>query len=210
MKKKVVGLLASMIIIVALFSGCQKDTTSPGGTQSTFSFSNSEYTGIGNAGNHYYSRPISIRFNGDSTMSTFTYIVLNSKYEIVSGKITNVTVNDQGQTVISVSYLLPNEQQFNYPQTYMISADKSTLSGGAWPLYELVSMKLFPVKAPSIAGNWGTPLGYPDISGMSFQKDSTATYQRNGKTLTYGGDPTTAVHAAYKQDGGRLKFIGIK
>lgn len=211
MKKQFLRLLVPMIIGAIIFSGCGKDTSNkPGGGKKTFDFSNSEYTGIGHAGNHYYPRPISIRFNSDSTLTTFTHILLNNTYNIITGKITNVSTNAQGGTDLTVTYLFPTiEQQFNYVQTYTISADKSTLSGGAFPLYELISMKLFPTKAPSIAGNWTTNGYYADIAGITFGSDSTSTYQRGGKTLTYGGDATAIIHAAYHQNGGRLTFIGI-
>jgi hypothetical protein len=212
MKKQILPSLLSTIIFAIILSGCgktQHNPTPPGGSTGKFSFANSEYTGIGNSGNHYYPRPISIRFNDDSTMSTFTDILLNNDYRIVYGKITNVATNTQGGTDITVSYTLPAEQQYNGPQVYTISADKSTLSGGAFPLFALINMKLFPTKTPSIQGLWAAKTGYPDINAISFGADSTATYVRGGKTLTYGGDPTTVIHAKYSQDGGRLKFIGI-
>jgi len=213
--KNVSYFLSVCLVACALvfWCGCKKTTNGPPPpTTGTFSFAYAEYTGIGNAGNHYYPRPVSIRFNGDSSMSVFSFIVLNGQYSTVKGKVSHVAVNAQGQTEVTVVYDFPaKEQQFNGPQTYFISADKATMTGGAFPLYEIVgSLKLFPAKAPGIAGNWNTPNGYyPDVAGMSFGADSTTTYQYNGKTLTYGGDPTKAIHIKYSQNGGRVNFSGV-
>lgn len=203
-----------LVAFVLLFwSSCKKTQQGPPPpTTGTFSFSNSEYTGIANAGNHYYPRPVSIRFNTDSSMSIFSYILLNGEYSIVKGKVSHVNVNAQGQTEITVVYSFPSiEAQFNGPQVYTISADKATMTGGAFPLYSIVgTLKIFPTKAPTIAGNWNTPQSsYPDVAGMSFGTDSTTTYQYNGKTLTYGGDPTAVIHIAYHQNGGRVNFSGV-
>lgn len=191
-----------------LLTNCNKDSDpSTGNQKGIFSFSNSEYTGIAQAGNHYYPRPVSIRFNSDSTMTTFSYIVLNSTYKVVTGKITQVTTTSDGQTDITVSYALPNEVQFNFPQTYRISADKSTLSGGAFPLYAIVDMKLFPTKAPSIVGTWSS--AYADIEMMKFYPDSTTTHIHGGVALYIDVAKTALVTTAYHQDGSRLTFAGI-
>jgi len=197
-------------------NSCQKTKIGPPPppiiTTGTFSFSNTEYTGTANAGNGYYPRPISIRFNKDSSMSTFTYILLNNAYSLVKGKVTNVATNAQGGTDITVKYAFPSgEAQFNGPQVYTISADKSTMTGGAFPLYAITgTLKLFPAQAPSVEGHWATPNGYYfEVANMSFGADSTATYVFNGKTLVYGGDPTQVVHVKWSQDGGRVNFSGI-
>lgn len=213
--KNVIYLLSVCLAacVLLFWSSCKKTRNGPPPpTTGIFSFAHAEYTGIANAGNHYYPRPVSIRFNGDSTMSIFSYILLNGEYSVVKGKVSHVATNAQGQTEVTVVYGFPaREAQFNGPQLYTISADKTTLMGGAFPLYEIVgSLKLFPAKAPGVAGHWNTPNGYyPDVAGMSFGADSTATYQYNGKTLTYGGDPTTVVHIKYSQDGGRVNFSGV-
>lgn len=213
MKKQSFYLLMSAIIFTSVQCGCKKTpnlSTKLPNSIKTFSFSGSEYTGIANAGNHYYPRPTSIRFNNDSTLTIFSYIILNYNYKVVSGKITKVVVDNQGQTQITVSYDLPKEQQFNSPQVYTISADRQTISGGASPLYAIVNMKLFATKTPSVTGEWGAQSGYyPDINGIAFGADSTTTYLFNGSVLTYGGDPTKVIHIAYKQDGGRLVFSGV-
>ena len=212
--KNVTSFLSVCLVACTLlfWSSCKKTRNGPPPTTGAFSFANAEYTGIANVGNHYYPRPVSIRFNADSSMSIFSFILLNSEYSVVKGKVTNVAVNAQGQTEVTVVYGFPaSEKQFNGPQMYTIAADKTTITGGAFPLYEIVgSLKLFPAKAPSVAGTWNAPNGfYPDVAGMSFGTDSTATYVYNGKILTYGDDPTTAVHIGYKQDGGRLNFYGV-
>src|ERR1700761_5227809 len=141
--KKISSLPFICLMTFALLFGnsCKKTQhgpTPPNNTKGTFSFSNTEYTGTANAGNGYYPKPISIRFNKDSSMSTFTYILLNNSYTLVKGKVTNVATNAQGGADITVKYAFPStEAQFNGEQVYTISADKSTMTGGAFPLYAI-------------------------------------------------------------------------
>jgi hypothetical protein len=210
---KFVCLLACVLLFL---NSCKKTQNGPPppNTTGTFSFSGTEYTGTANAGNDYYPQPISIRFNKDSSMSTFTHLLLNGVYSLVKGKVTKVASNAQGGTDITVSYAFPaTEAQFNGPQVYTISADKTTMTGGAFPLYAISGiLKLFPAaNAPSVVGHWATPNGYyPEVGMMSFGEDSTATYQRyDGKILTYPGDATQVIHIKFSQNGGRVIFSGI-
>lgn len=201
--------------ILLFCMSCKKTQNGPPPPKTTtsFSFSNAEYTGTANAGNGYYPKPISIRFNADSSMSTFTYILLKNSYSTVKGKVTKVATNAQGGTDITVSYIFPSaEAEYNGPQVYTISADKTTMTGGSFPLYAITgTLKLFPAQAPSVIGHWATPNGYyPEVDNMSFGADSTAVYQRyDGAVITYPGDATQVIHIRWTQDGGRVTFSGI-
>lgn len=205
----------AMAFALLFLNSCKKTQNGPPPpiTTSGFSFANTEYTGTAHAGNDYYPRPISIRFNADSSMSTFTYILLNAGYSTIKGKVMKVAANAQGGTDITVQYSFPStEAQYNAPQLYTISADKNSLTGGAFPLFAISgNLKLFPDKAPAVTGHWATPNGYyPEVANMSFGEDGTAVYQGfDGKVLTYPGDATQVIHAKWTQDGGRVTFFGI-
>lgn len=204
-----------MAVVLLVSYSCKKteNGTPPPQTTRTFSFANTEYTGTADAGNDYYPHPISIRFNNDSSMSTFTSILLNNSYSTVKGKVTKVAANAKGGTDITVSYSFPStEAQYNGPQVYTISADKTTMTGGAFPLFAISgTLKLFPTKAPSVIGHWATPHNYYfEVDHMSFGADSTAVYQRyDGVVLTYPGDPTNVIHIKWTQDGSRVTFSGV-
>ena len=148
-------------------------------------------------------------------MSTFTHLLLHNVYSLVNGKVTEVATNAKGETEITVFYVFPAiEGQINNLQVYTISADKTSMTGGVFPLYKISgSLKLFPAaNAPSVVGHWATPNGYyPEVGMMSFGEDSTATYQRyDGKILTYPGDATQVIHIRFNQNGGRVVFSGIR
>ena len=48
------------------YTGCKKDKAlknADKNTNGTYSFSNTEYTGLANVGNHYFPRPLSLRLS---------------------------------------------------------------------------------------------------------------------------------------------------
>ncbi|UYQ94797.1 hypothetical protein MKQ68_06790 [Chitinophaga horti] len=200
------------LFVLLLNTGCKKDKDDNSG--GTYSFSNTEYTGTARVGNHYYPRPLSLRFGADETVSAFSYLTLSQWQRNFEGKITKVQENAQGQTEVTVLFDLPGNEQFNSPQTFTISADKKTITGGTPPIVSMVDMKLYPKTSHSIVGNWSQPANigwFPDVNAISFDKNGQTTYTQGGKPIMATADPTdpSRFKLNYKQDGSRITFSGI-
>jgi hypothetical protein len=208
-------LLMAIIALGTLLlnTGCKKDKDDKSGG-GTYSFSNSEYTGTARVGNHYFPRPLSLRFGADETVSAFSYLTLTQWQRNFEGKITKVQENAQGQTEVTILFDLPGNEQFNSPQTFTISADKSTITGGTAPIISMVDMKLYPKTSHSIVGAWSQPANigwFPDVNAIAFDKQGHTTYTQGGKLVMSSSDPldTNPWKHNYKQDGSRITFSGI-
>ncbi|GAA4312810.1 hypothetical protein GCM10023149_08320 [Mucilaginibacter gynuensis] len=213
--KKAIQLLIAVIAFNALFlsTGCKKDKkNAPNNPKGTYSFSNSEYTGIARVGNHYYPRPLSLRFGAKDSVIAWSHLTLTKwRRGDVPGKITKVEEDAQGQTQVTVLFDLPGDEQFNSPQVYTISADKSKITGGSSPIIAMVDMKLFPKDAPSIVGNWGQPdhpEWFPDVNSTTFYTQGLTSYFSGGDPLYSVHDDGVIFKLNYKQDGSRILFSG--
>lgn len=54
-----------IVLILSSSTACKKDQSQldlDKDSKGTYSFSNTEYTGLPNVGNHYFPRPLSLRF----------------------------------------------------------------------------------------------------------------------------------------------------
>jgi len=204
--------LAVLVILPGL--GCKKDKDDSNGNGDVFA--NTEYAGAAKVGNHYYPRPISIRFDGNRNVSAWSNLVLNKFNRDVKGKVTAVEKNGQDETVLTVLWDLPGEEQFNSPQTYTISADKKTISGGTNPLYVLEQLPIAPKDVKSVVSNWSQPTQpgwYPDVNAIGFFPDKFAEYARYGDPVL--GTPLDPDHndnlrLPYTQDGTRILFTGVR
>jgi hypothetical protein len=213
--KKIINLSVAVIVLTTLLfiSGCKKDkkdiNKAPKGT---YSFSNTEYTGIANVGNHYYPRPLSLRFGAGDSVTAWSHLTLTKwRRGDVPGKITKVEEDAQGQTQITILFDLPGDEQFNSPQVYTISADKSKITGGTSPIIAMVDMKLFPKDAPSIVGNWaqpGHPEWFPDVNAITFFPQGITNYFQGGKPVFFSYDEGVYFQREYKQDGSRITYYG--
>jgi len=217
MKKVIQFIFTTMILSTLLISaGCKKDNTQKDpdkDTKGLYSFSNTEYTGLANVGNHYFPRPLSLRFSEGNDVTAWSHLTLSVwRRGDVHGKITKVEENPQGQTTVTIHFDLPGDEQFNSPQVYTISADKSKIIGGTSPIISMVDMKLFPKDAPSIVGNWAQPdhpEWFPDVNVIRFLATGTTNYFQNGKFILAAFDPPTNYAQNYKQDGSRIIFSGV-
>ncbi|RYY52282.1 MAG: hypothetical protein EOO09_21860 [Chitinophagaceae bacterium] len=214
--KKIESFLVAMIAMLVILPGisCKKDTDDKDSGGDVFA--NTEYAGNALVGNHYYPRPVSIRFDGNRNVSAFSNLVLNKFNRDVAGKVTNVEENPQGETVLTVLWDLPGEEQFNSPQTYTISADKKTISGGTNPLYVLDKLPLAPKDVKSVVGVWSQPAEpgwYPDVNAILFGGDKFAQYERYGQPVLgtpLDPDNNQTLHIPYTQDGTRILFSGVR
>ena len=216
--KKAIHLLIAVSACYLLFLsiGCKKDKTQKDpdkDTKGTYSFSNTEYTGIANVGNHYFPRPLSLRFGAKDSVSAWSHLTLSVwRRGDVHGKITKVEEGAQGETTVTILFDLPGDEQFNSPQVYTISADKKTITGGSSPIISMVDMKLFPKDAPSIVGVWSQPQHpdwFPDVNVIAFDKNGQTNYTQGGKPVYYVYDDKILWRENYKQDGSRIRFAGI-
>lgn len=213
--KKTINLSVAVIILTTLLfiSSCKKDkkdiNKDPKGT---YSFSNTEYTGIANVGNHYYPRPLSLRFGAKDSVTAWSHLTLTKwRRGNVYGKITKVEEDAQGQTQVTILFDLPGDEQFNSPQVYTISADKSTITGGTSPIISMVDMKLFPKDAPSVVGTWEQPdhpQWFPDVNAIIFYTQGTTNYFQSGNPVYIVHDDGILHQSPYKQDGSRITFYG--
>lgn|GEM_PF-1457511 len=206
-----------MIVLILLSStACKKyksqlnpDKDSKG----TYSFSNTKYTGLANVGDHYFPRPLSLRFGAADEVTFWSHLTLSVwRRGDVKGKITKVEQRPQGQTKITIMFELPGEEQFNSPQVYIISADRKSITGGSTPIISMVDMKLFPINAPSIVGLWAQPEHpdwFPDVNAITFEKAGTTTYNQGGKPVYFIYDDKVLYRQSYKQDGSRISFFGV-
>ncbi|GAB3921550.1 hypothetical protein [Mucilaginibacter myungsuensis] len=205
-------LVSTLLLVVA----CKKDKTQKDpdkDTKSLYSFSNTEYTGLANVGNHYFPRPLSLRFGAKDSVTAWSHLTLSVwRRGDVRGKITKVEEGAQGETTVTILFDLPGDEQFNSPQVYTISADKKTITGGSSPIISMVDMKLFPKDAPSIVGVWSQPQHpdwFPDVNVIAFDKNGQTNYTQGGKPVYYVYDDKILWRENYKQDGSRLRFAGI-
>lgn len=213
--KKAINLWVALITLTTLIasSGCKKDKQDISkDTKGTYSFSNTEYTGLANVGNHYFPRPLSLRFGEGNDVTAWSHLTLTVWHRgDVQGKITKVEEGAQGQTTVTILFDLPGDEQFNSPQVYTISADKRTITGGSSPIISMVDMKLFPKDAPSIVGIWAQPEHpdwFPDVNVITFAGNGKTTYDQGGKPVLYVYDEGVRWENIYKQDGSRITFYG--
>lgn len=216
--KRVIHLLISVSVLhlLLLSIGCKKDKSQKDPNKDTkglYSFSNTEYTGLARVGNHYFARPLSLRFGEGDDVTAWSHLTLTVwRRGDVKGKITKVEENAQGQTTVTILFDLPGDEQFNSPQVYTISADKRTITGGSSPIIAMVDMKLFPKDAPSIVGNWAQPQHpdwFPDVNLIRFLSTGVTNYFQNGKFILGAFEPPTNYAQIYKQDGSRIIFSGV-
>jgi len=204
-----------LVLTMLLFSiGCKKDKNSSGNPTGTYSFANSEYTGLARVGNHYFARPLSIRFGAGNEVSAWSHLTLTQwRRGEIKGTITKVEEDAQGQTQVTVLFDLPGDEQFNSPQVYTISADKSTITGGTSPIIAMVDMKLYPKTSYSIVGTWAQPAHpdwFPDVNTIRFNSQpATTNYIQSGKYIYYSYDDGVYWAENYKQEGSRIIFVGI-
>jgi len=214
MKNKTRLLIAIVAWTTLIFiSGCKKDKSGVNNNpKGTYSFSNTEYTGTAQVGNHYYPRPLSLRFGSGDDVTAWSHLTLTKwRRGDIPGKITKVEEGAQGQTRVTVLFDLPGDEQFNSPQVFTISADKSKITGGTSPIIVMVDMKLFPKNAPSIVGSWGQPKHpewFPDVNVTSFQKQGITNYYQSGKPLYLEFASGVLFQSEYIQDGSRITFYG--
>ena len=216
--KKIVNLLVVLLAMVIMLPAlsCKKDKDDTDNNGGGDVFANTEYAGTAKVGNHYYPRPISIRFDGNRNVSAWSNLVLNKFNRDVAGKVTTVEQNGQGETVLTVLWDLPGEEQFNSPQTYTISADKKTISGGTNPLYVLEQLPLAPKDVKSVVSVWSQPTEpgwYPDVNATIFFPDKFAEYARYGDPVLgtpLDPDRNDNLRLTYTQDGTRILFTGVR
>lgn len=215
--KTIPNLLMLMLATVMILAGtgCKKDTDDPDNNGNGDSFANKEYAGTALVGNHYWPRPLSIRFDGNRNVSAWSNLVLNKYNHDVTGKVTQVETDPQGGTVLTVLWNLPGEEQFNSPQTYTIPADGKTISGGTNPLYVMNQLPLAPTEVKKVVGTWektGQPGWYPDVNATMFLNDGFALYYTNGDPVMSSFDPTDVnrLRLKYTQDGTRITFSGTR
>ncbi|RYY59221.1 MAG: hypothetical protein EOO05_13935 [Chitinophagaceae bacterium] len=216
--KKIIRLIVALTTMLVILPGlsCKKDTDDADTNGNGDSFANTEYAGTAKVGNHYYPRPLSLRFDGDRNVSAWSNLVLNKYNRDVAGKVTAVEKNAQDETVLTVLWNLPGEEQFNSPQVYTISADKKTISGGNNPLYVLEQLPLAPKDVKSVVSNWAQPEHpdwYPDVNAIGFFPNKFAEYARYGDPVL--GTPLDPDHnenlrLPYTQDGTRILFSGVR
>ncbi|WP_345951590.1 hypothetical protein ABDD95_09180 [Mucilaginibacter sp. PAMB04274] len=217
MKKTIHLLIALLVLHLLLLSiGCKKDKTQKDPDKNTtglYGFSNTEYTGLANVGNHYFPRPLSLRFGEGNDVTAWSHLTLTVwRRGDVHGKITKVEEGAQGQTTVTILFDLPGDEQFNSPQVYTISADKHTITGGTSPIISMVDMKLFSKDAPGIVGVWSQPQHpdwFPDVNVIAFDKNGQTTYNQGGKPVYYVYDDKIFWKENYKQDGSRITFTGV-
>jgi hypothetical protein len=217
MKKAIHLLLTALILNVLLFgAGCKKDNNKKDADQDPagkYSFSNSEYTGIAQVGNHYFPRPLSLRFGAGDDVSAWSHFTLNQWVRgEIPGKITKVEENAQGQTEITVLFEFPGKEPLNSPQVFIVSADKLTITGGSTPIISLVDMKLYPKKSYNIVSEWALPehpQWFPDINRIKFYPSGQTQYVQYGKPVMYSYDANIPWKENYKQDGSRITFAGV-
>lgn len=90
---------AIALVLLVLSTGCsKKDKDDPNNGGGQYPFYNTEYTGTAKVGNHYFPRPLSLRFGDDNTVSAFSHLVLNKYHREFTGKITHVEKDGQGST----------------------------------------------------------------------------------------------------------------
>jgi hypothetical protein len=206
---------AIALVVLVLSTGCsKKDKDDPNNGGGKYPFYNTEYTGTAKVGNHYFPRPLSLRFGDDNSVSAFSHLVLNKYHREFTGKITNVEKDGQGQYTVTILFDLPGEEQFNKPQVYTFNADLSSLTGGSNPIVEIPNgtMKFFPKTAPSMVGTWAQPTQpgwYPDVNAMIFYTQGTTNYFQGGKPVYYSYDDGVLFAERYKQDGSRITFAGV-
>lgn len=216
--KRVIHLLISIsaLHLLLLGIGCKKDKVkkdTDNDTKGLYSFSNTEYTGLANVGNHYFPRPLSLRFGEGNDVTAWSHLTLSVwRRGDVHGKITKVEEGAQGQTTVTILFDLPGDEQFNSPQVYTISADKSKITGGTSPIISMADMKLFPKDAPSIVGAWAQPdhpEWFPDVNVIYFVASGVTNYKQNGKFILGSFEPPTNYAQIFKQDGSRIIFFGV-
>ncbi len=219
-------------IFLLAFQGCgQKDmpkaTGSGGGTRSAYFFSDTRWTGVANTYGQTYPQPFCLQFNSDTTVTVhclFAWIDGNNIvwHDSTTGKITDIDTITNGQTTISVTYPLSNDQQtFTFPDKNSITGGSIATSMGVLSSQYTFKLQLNPaVIAPVNGSTFNTELminngptngGYtfPDINGISFVENNKMTYFRNGKSITY--TPPTQdqlLIEGYQQDGPLLYFAG--
>lgn len=213
--KNSIKLLVAVIALsmLAITSGCEKDKKGASkDPKGAYSFSNTEYTGIARVGNHYYPRPLSLRFGAGDSVTAWSHLTLTKwRRGDINGKITKVEEDTQGQTQITILFDLSGDEQFNSPQVYTLSADKSKITGGTSPIIAMVDMKLFPKAAPSIVGNWAQPdrpEWFPDVNAIAFNKQGQTNYFQSGKPVYLSYNDGIYFQREYKQDGSRITFSG--
>jgi len=213
MKKAIHLLLTTLVLhMLILGAGCKKDKADQDPT-GKYSFSNSEYTGIAQVGNHYFPRPLSLRFGAGDDVTAWSHLTLNKWHRgDIPGKITKVEENGQGQTMVTVLFDLPGEEQFNSPQVFTISADRSKITGGSSPIIAMVDMKLYPKDTYNIVGIWAQPehpQWFPDVNVIKFfSPEGWTNYIQNGIPVLTRVD-SKLLWEYYKQDGSRITFAGI-
>ncbi len=217
MKKTIHLLIAvSVLHLVILGVGCKKDKTQKDpdkDTKGLYSFSNTEYTGLANVGNHYFPRPLSLRFGAKDSVTAWSRLTLSVwRRGDVHGKITKVEEDAEGFTYVTILFDLPGDEQYNSPQVYRISADKKTITGGSSPIISMVDMKLFPKDAPSVVGVWAQPEHpgwFPDVNVIYFLDRGVTNYKQNGEFILFAFDPALNFAEKFKQDGSRITFWGV-
>lgn len=214
--KRSIHLLLTIIMLNVLFggTGCKKDKSTPDkDKKGTYSFSNTEYTGLARVGNHYYARPLSLRFGEGNDVTAWSHLTLTVwRRGDVHGKITKVEEGTQGQTTVTILFDLPGDEQFNSPQVYVISADKRTITGGTSPIISMVDMKLYPKDSYNIKGTWEQPdhpEWFPDVNTIIFLSNGTTNYFQARKFVLGAFDPPVNFALNYKQDGSRITFAGV-
>jgi hypothetical protein len=153
-----------------------------------------------------------LRFGAGDEVTAWSHLTLNKWHRgDIPGKITKVEEDPQG-TKITVLFDLPGEEQFNSPQVFTISADRSTINGGSAPIIVTVDMKLFPKDAPSIVGAWAQPdhpRWFPNVNVTKFYPEGWTNYVQDGRVVMYSHDQNMMLKQNYKQDGSRITFFGV-
>src|ERR1051325_7366728 len=94
-----------LAMLILLTTACKKDKNPASG--GVYSFSNTEYVGTAQVGNHYFPRPLSLRFGSDNTVSAWSNLRLRQIHPDSKGVITKVETGSQGETIITVLFDLP-------------------------------------------------------------------------------------------------------
>ncbi|WP_276482294.1 hypothetical protein [Paraflavitalea pollutisoli] len=206
---------ATALAMLVGSTGCsKKDKDDPNNGGGKYPFYNTEYTGTAKVGNHYFPRPLSLRFGDDNSVSAFSHLILSKYHREFTGKITNVEKNGQGQYMVTILFDLPGEEQFNKAQVYTFTSDLLSLTGGSNPIVEIPNgtMKLFPKTSPSMVGTWAQPTQpgwYPDVNATVFFTQGTTNYFQGGKPVYFSYDDGVFFTERYKQDGSRITFAGV-
>ena len=227
-----------LLAAALLLAGCKKETK-PGNLPTdpntpnfpltpitTYSFANTEWTGVAETYGWIFPQPMYLKFNGDTAVTVYalfhwyegqTFVENDS----LNGTITSVDTVTYGWTTITVNFAKTNDQQI-----YRIM-NKNTLSGGSLNSAAAINkqytlnLNLCTGAAPDVSGtNWDTdvvpgstgvyqPHWYPDLETFSFKTNGTTSYTRNGVGVTIVGvTQYQELTFPYTQKGWRLFFAG--